>query len=70
MLMKLLFKKILPALVTAALVVLAALWLYGFCGVKFGWIGVGDYNSLNAISHHGAETAGGAVAATQNSLGL
>lgn len=68
MLFKLLFKKILPALVTAALVVLAALWLYGFCGIKFGWIGATDYPSLNSVSHHGAETAGGALAAAKNGL--
>lgn len=70
MLMKLLFKKIIPTLVGAALVVLAVLWLYGYCGVKFGWIGATDYPSLNAVSHHGAETAGGALAAGKNSLGL
>ena len=63
MLVKLLLKKILPTLVGAALVVLAALWLYGFCGVKFGWVSATDYPSLNAISHHGAETAGGEPAA-------
>ena len=68
MLMKLLFKKILPILVAAALIVLAALWLYGFCGVKFGWVKATDYNSLNPISHHGAETAGGFVSAAQNGL--
>lgn len=68
MLVKLLFKKILPTLVAAALVVLAALWLYGFCGVKFGWVKATDYNSLNAISHHGAETAGGFVSAAQNGI--
>lgn len=68
MLFKLLFKKILPALVSAALLVLAVLWLYGFCGVKFGWIGATDYPSLNAVSHHGAETAGGALSAVKNGL--
>ena len=68
MLTKLLFKKIIPAIVTAAIVVIAALWLYGYCGVKFGWIGASSYNSLNAISHHGAETAGGFLASAGNGL--
>jgi hypothetical protein len=70
MLMKLLFKKILPTIVGAVIVVLAALWLYGFCGVKFGWIGLSDYPSLNAVSHHGAETAGGSVAIGKRAVGL
>ena len=70
MLIKLLLKKILPAVVTAAIVVLAALWLYGFCGVKFGWVGATDYPSLNAISHHGAETAGGITAIGKRAVGL
>lgn len=68
MLMKLLLKKIIPTLVAAAVVILAALWLYGFCGVKFGWIGISDYPSLNAVSHHGAETAGGALSAAKNGI--
>lgn len=66
MLFKLLFKKIIPTLIAAAIVVLAVLWLYGFCGVKFGWVKARDYNSLNVISHHGAETAGGIVSAVGN----
>lgn len=61
-LLKLLFKKILPAVVGLALLVLAGLWLYGYAGVKCGWIGATDYNSLNAVSHHGAQTAGGFTA--------
>lgn len=68
MLIKLLFKKIIPTLIAAAIVVLAALWLYGFCGVKFGWIKASDYPSLNSISHHGAKTAGGFVSAAGNGL--
>lgn len=70
MLIKLLLKKILPSIVAAALVVLAALWLYGFCGVKFGWVGATDYPSLNAVSHHGAETAGGLTAIGKRAVGL
>ncbi len=70
MLMKLLFKKILPTIVGAVIVVLAILWLYGFCGVKFGWVGATDYPSLNAISHHGAETAGGETAILKRAVGL
>ena len=50
---KLLFKRILPTLITLAVVVLGGLWLYGFLGVKCGWVGVTDYPNLNAISHHG-----------------
>ena len=70
MLMKLLFKRILPTLIAAAVVVLAVLWLYGFCGVKFGWVGATDYPSLNAVSHHGAETAGGEPAILKRAVGL
>jgi hypothetical protein len=62
-LLKLLFKKILPAVVGLALLVLAGLWLYGYVGVKCGWIGATDVLSLNAVSHHGAKTAGSFVAA-------
>lgn len=69
-LMKLLFKKVLPTLVGLALLVLAGLWLYGYGGVKFGWIGASGYSSLNAVSHHGAETAGGLVAIGKRSIGL
>lgn len=68
MLMKLLFKKIIPSLVAAILVVLAVMWLYGFCGVKFGWVKASDYPTLNAISHHGAETAGGMLSAAKNGI--
>ncbi len=50
MLIKMLLKKILPTVVGVALLVLAGLWLYGYVGVKAGWVGVGDYSSLNAIS--------------------
>ena len=70
MILKLLLKRILPTVAAAALIVLAALWLYGFCGVKFGWVGATDYPSLNAVSHHGAETAGGLTAIGKRAVGL
>ena len=44
---KLLFKRILPTLVALAVLVLGGLWLYGFLGVKCGWVGVTDYPNLN-----------------------
>ncbi|MBQ7253024.1 MAG: hypothetical protein IJS32_10560 [Kiritimatiellae bacterium] len=69
-LVKLVFKKILPAVVGIALVVLAGLWLHGYLGVKCGWIGATDYPSLNAVSHHGAETAGGLGAIGKHAIGL
>ena len=56
---KLLFKRILPTLVALALLTLGGLWLYGYFGVKQGWIGVADYPGLNAVTKHGADTAGG-----------
>jgi hypothetical protein len=67
---KLIFKKILPTVVGIVLVVLAGLWLYGYAGVKCGWVGATDYQSLNAISHHGAETAGGLGAIGKRAIGL
>ena len=56
---KLLFKRILPTLLALALLVLGGLWLYGYAGVKFGWIDVSGYSSLNAVTKHGADAAGG-----------
>ena len=70
MLIKLLFKKILPTIVAIALLVLAGLWLYGYVGVKAGWVGVSDYSSLNAISQHGADAAGGLTAIGKKAIGL
>ena len=66
----LLFKRILPTLVALALLTLGALWLYGFLGVKCGWVGVTDYPNLNAISHHGADAAGGMGAIVKSKVGL
>ena len=67
---KLLFKRMLPTLVALALLTLGALWLYGFLGVKCGWIGVTDYPNLNKITQHGADTAGGVVEIGKKKLGL
>ena len=69
-LVKLILKKILPSVIAAVLLVLAGLWLYGYVGVKAGWVGATDYPSLNAISHHGAETAGGLTAIGKRAIGL
>ena len=60
MFVKLLFKRILPTLLALALLVLGGLWLYGYAGVKFGWIDVLEYPNLNAVTKHGADVAGGA----------
>ena len=67
---KLLLKRILPTIVAAAVITLGSLWLYGFLGVKCGWIGVTDYSGLNAISHSGAEAAGGVGAIMKSKVGL
>ena len=67
---KILLKRVLPSVVGAALVVLGALWLYGFIGVKAGWIGPTEIPGLNAVSHSGADAAGGVAAATKAKLGL
>ena len=62
---KILLKRVLPSVVGLALVVLGCLWLYGFIGVKAGWIGPTEVSGLNAVSHSGAEAAGGVMAATK-----
>lgn len=71
---KFLLKFVLPSVVTLALVVLGALWGYGFLGVKCGWIGPTEIQGLNAVSHSGAQAAGGELAAAKvkakNALGL
>lgn len=67
---KLLLKRILPTLVGIAVVVLAGLWLYGFIGVKAGWIGPTEVPGLNAVSHSGANAAGGVTAAAKSKIGL
>ena len=59
MFVKLMFKRILPTFLALAILVLGGLWLYGYLGVKQGWISITGYTSLNAVSKHGAEAAGG-----------
>ena len=67
---KLILKRVLPSVVGLAIVVLGCLWLYGFIGVKAGWIGPTEVPGLNAVSHSGAEAAGGVAAAAKAKLGL
>ena len=63
-------KRILPSIIALAIVVLGCLWLYGFIGVKAGWIGPTEVPGLNAVSHSGAEAAGGVTAAAKAKIGL
>ncbi len=70
MLTKLILKRILPSVIGLAVVILAGLWLYGYIGVKAGWIGPTEVPQLNAVSHSGAEAAGGVTAAAKAKLGL
>ena len=63
-------KRILPSVIGLAIVVLGCLWLYGFIGVKTGWIGPTEVPGLNAVSHSGAEAAGGVTAAAKAKIGL
>ena len=74
MLVKLLFKRILPTLLALALLMLGGLWLYGYAGVKFGWIDVLEYPNLNAVTKHGADAASGAgelmKVKAKNALGM
>ena len=67
---KLLLKRILLPLIGLAILVLAALWLYGFIGVKAGWIGPTEVPGLNAVSHSGADAAGGVTTAAKAKIGL
>jgi hypothetical protein len=67
---KLILKRVLPSVVGLAIVVLGCLWLYGFIGVKAGWIGPTEVPGLNAVSHSGAEAAGGIAAAAKAKIGL
>ena len=66
----LILKRVLPSVVGTLLVILAGLWLYGFIGVKAGWIGPTEVPGLNAISHSGADAAGGVTGATKAKVGL
>ena len=65
-----LLKRVLPTVVGLAIIVLGSLWLYGFIGVKAGWIGPTEIPGLNAVSHSGADAAGGIAAATKVKIGL
>ena len=71
---KLLFKRMLPTLLALALLFLGGLWLYGYAGVKFGWLDPFKYSSLNAITKHGADAAGGVAelvkVKAKNALGM
>ena len=64
----LLFKRLLPSLVGLVILVLAGMWLYGFLGIKCGWIKAGDLNGMNAITRSGVDAAGGVTSAIGNSL--
>ena len=63
-------KRILSSIIGLAILVLGCLWLYGFIGVKAGWIGPTEVPGLNAVSHSGAEAAGGVTAAAKAKIGL
>ncbi len=67
---KILLKRVLPTVVGLAVLVLGALWLYGYFGVKAGWIGPTEVPRLNAVSHSGADAAGGVLEAGKAKLGL
>ena len=67
---KIIIKRVLPSVLGLALVVLGCMWLYGYVGVKAGWIGPTEVPGLNAVSHSGAEAAGGIAAATKAKVGL
>ena len=67
---KTILKRVLPSVVGLALVVLGCMWLYGFIGVKAGWIGPTEVPGLNAVTHSGAEAAGGVTAAAKAKLGM
>ena len=67
---KIILKRVLPSVIGTALLVLAAMWLYGFVGVKAGWIGPTEVPGLNAVSRSGADAAGGVTAAAKAKVGL
>ena len=70
MIVKLLVKRIIQTLILLALLALGGLWLYGFLGVKFGWVGFTDYPNLNSIAKSGADAAGGMGAIAKGKVGL
>ncbi len=61
--LKILLKRVLPTVVGLAILILAGLWLYGYVGVKAGWIGPTEIPGLNSVSKSGADAAGGITAA-------
>ena len=67
---KIILKRVLPSVIGTVLLVLAAMWLYGFVGVKAGWIGPTEVPGLNAVSRSGADAAGGVTAAAKTKVGL
>ena len=67
---KILLKRVLVPVVLLALAILGGLWLYGYAGVKAGWIGPTEVPQLNAVSRSGADAAGGVGAAAKAKLGL
>ncbi len=67
---KFLINRILIPVIVLAALVLAGLWLYGYIGVKAGWVGPTDVPGLNKISRSGADTAGGVVEAAKTKVGL
>ena len=70
MIKKLLLKRLLPSVVGLVVLILGILWLYGYVGVKAGWIGPTEVPGLNAVSHSGAKAAGGVTEAAKAKLGL
>jgi len=66
----LILKRVLPSLVALAILVLGGLWLYGYVGVKAGWIGPTEIPGLNSVTKSGANAAGGVTAAAKAKLGL
>ena len=67
---KFLLKRIVVPVAVLAALVLAGLWLYGFAGVKAGWIGPTEVPGLNSVSRSGADAAGGVGAAAKAKIGL
>ncbi len=66
----LLLKRLMLPIFVLALVGVAGTWIYGFVGVKAGWIGPTEVPSLNAISKSGAEAAGGVAGAFKSKMDL
>lgn len=67
---KFLVKRLIAPAIVLALLVLGGMWLYGYVGVKAGWIGPTEVPQLNKISQSGADAAGGVAAAAKATIGL